>query len=337
AAVDSLGEAVATAEKTAAIDPKFSDIAEQLHTALVAAQEAVLAIRDYQEQIEADPKRLEEIEERLDLIRRLKRKYGDTIEDVIRYGSELSSKLTELEKAEERLSEIESRSNELQTQLHELCNRLTALRRKGATDFKRRVEEELSDLAMANARFEVSIEPAELGPYGADAVEFLISPNPGEPLKPLAKVASGGEISRIMLALKTVSKKPEVPVLVFDEIDAGIGGLTAQVLGEKLTALASKCQVLCVTHLPQIASKADTQIGIEKVVAAGRTIVTARKLTGEDRVIEIARMLGDDSGSAAATLHAREMLRSTSENRDDSKPISGNAHVEDCPRPSRRT
>ncbi len=336
-AVDCLSKAAATAERIAVIDPAFSSIAEQLQTALTAAQEAVLSLRNHEEQIEANPKRLEEIEDRLDLIRRLKRKYGDTIEDIIRYGSDLSNKLDELDRTEERLSEIEHKANELQTELREACDKLTNLRREGAPYFKRCVEQELADLAMESAHFEVSIEPTEPGPSGADTVEFLISPNPGEPVKPLAKIASGGEISRIMLALKTVTKRPEVPVLVFDEIDVGIGGVTAQVLGEKLASLASQCQVLCVTHLAQIASKATTQIGIEKVVSGGRTIVTAKKLTGEDRVAEIARMLGGGSGSEVATLHAREMLQSTSSDKRNSLPLRNDSTATDHPKSSGRS
>ncbi|MDH7601854.1 MAG: DNA repair protein RecN, partial [Armatimonadota bacterium] len=334
-AIDCLSEAAAAAEKTAAIDPEFSRIAENLQTALAAAQEAAIAVREYQEEIDVDPKRLDEIEDRLDLIRRLKRKYGDTIDDIIRYASDLSAKLEELDNTEERLSEMEHQANKLEAELREACERLTALRKNGAADFKKRVEQELADLAMENARFEVSIEPAEPGPSGADTVEFLISPNPGEPVKPLAKIASGGEISRIMLALKTLTKKPEVPVLVFDEIDVGIGGVTAQVLGEKLASLASQCQVLCVTHLPQIASKADTQIGIEKAVVDERTVVTARKLTGEARVIEIARMLGDDSGSEAATLHAREMLQSMLSSKRSSTTHHNDTFASDRPGESR--
>ena len=161
---------------------------------------------------------------------------------------------------------------------------------------------------MEKTRFEVGFQPAEPGPSGADAVEFLISPNPGEPVKPLAKIASGGEMSRIMLALKTVMSRAEIPVLVFDEIDSGIGGKTAQVLGEKLASLAGKCQVMCVTHLPQIASKANCHFSVDKSVKDGRTVVNVKELDGEERVSELARMLGAKDASGAAAEHAREML-----------------------------
>ena len=308
AAVDRLSAAALAAERMAEIDPSVGPIAEAVSSALYGAQEAVLAVRAYQDGIDADPSRLEQIEDRLDLIRTLKRKYGDTIEDVLRYGSKLAGKIDELAHSEERSQELESRINRLLDDLRAVCDALTELRRSAAPQFEKAVERELADLAMEKTRFEVSIQPAEPGPTGADAIEFLISPNPGEPTKSLTKIASGGEMSRIMLALKTVTRRAEVPVMVFDEIDTGIGGMTAQVLGDKLASLASRCQVLCVTHLPQVASKATAHIAVEKFVTDGRTCVRTKTLDGEDRVREIARMLGGDEASQAAALHAREML-----------------------------
>ena len=311
AAVDRLSAAASAAEKMAEINPSAAPIAEAVNSALYSAQEAVLAVRDYQDGIDADPSRLEQIEDRLDLIRTLKRKYGDTIDDVLRYGSDLAGKIDELAHSEERSQELESRIGELCEELRAVSGDLTARRKSAAPEFEKAIERELAELAMEKTRFEVSIHPAEPGPTGADAVEFLISPNPGEPTKPLARIASGGEMSRIMLALKTVTKRAEVPVLVFDEIDTGIGGMTAQVLGDKLASLASRCQVLCVTHLPQVASKATAHIAVEKLVTDGRTCVRVKTLNGEERVREVARMLGGNEGSQAAALHAREMLTAT--------------------------
>ena len=308
AAVDMLSRAAASAEKMAQIDPSVAPIAEAVNSALYSAQEAVLAVRDYQDAIDADPSRLEHIEDRLDLIRTLKRKYGDTIEDVLRYGADLAGKIDDLARSEERSQELDSRIDGLREELKAVSDGLTARRNSAAPEFEKAIERELADLAMEKTRFEVSIQPAEAGPTGADAVEFLISPNPGEPTKPLSKIASGGEMSRIMLALKSATRRAEVPVLVFDEIDTGIGGMTAQVLGEKLASLASGCQVLCVTHLPQVASKATAHIAVEKLVTDGRTRVRVKTLDGEERVRELARMLGGDEGSQAAALHAREML-----------------------------
>ena len=307
-AVDRLSEATRTADRIQGMDPSMSGLTETLNAALINAQEASATIRDYIEQVEANPERLEQVEERIELIRVLKKKYGDSIEDILVYADDLSGKLDGLTNADERTSELTGKIAEQEQRLRQICVELTALRKKASSEFEKRVERELADLAMDRTRFQVSIEPVEPGPKGADAVEFLISPNPGEPVKPLAKIASGGEMSRIMLALKTVMARAEVPTLVFDEIDTGIGGRTAQVLGDKLASLARKCQVLCVTHLPQIASKASNHFSISKVVEDGRTSVQLSVLTGEDRVGELARMLGADGSSDAATQHAREML-----------------------------
>ena len=307
-AIDRLSEAAKAADRIEGMDPSMSTLTETLNAALINAQEASMAIRDYIEQVEANPERLEQVEERIELIRVLKKKYGDSIEDILKYAEDLSGKLDGLTNADERASELAGKIAEMEQQLQMLCAKLTGLRKKASSEFEKLVERELADLAMDKTRFQVSIEPTEPGPKGADAVEFLISPNPGEPLRPLAKIASGGEMSRIMLALKTVMARSEVPTLVFDEIDTGIGGRTAQVLGEKLASLARKCQVLCVTHLPQIASKAGSHFSISKAVENGRTSVQLSVLTGEDRVGELARMLGADGTSDAATQHAREML-----------------------------
>lgn len=307
-AVDKLSEGVRIAGRIEDLDPSMSTLTEALNVALINAQEASATIRDYIDQVEANPSRLELVEERLELIRVLKRKYGDAILDILGYADELAGKLDDLTNADERSSELTGRISEVEKRLTGLCAELTAIRRQASAEFEKRVESELADLAMEKTKFHASIEPAQPGPNGADAVEFLISPNPGEPVKPLAKIASGGEMSRIMLALKTVMARSEVPTLVFDEIDTGIGGRTAQILGDKLASLAQNCQVLCVTHLPQIASKARSHFSISKVVENGRTSVQLSVLTGEDRVAELARMLGADETSDAAAQHAREML-----------------------------
>jgi DNA repair protein RecN (Recombination protein N) len=224
----------------------------------------------------------------------LKRKYGDSIDEILSYHEEIAEKIDGLENAEERSSELEGKIDATKAKLDGICAKLTDLRRKAAPKFQKAIEAQLADLAMNRTQFVVSIEPSEPGPKGADAVEFLISANPGEPVRPLAKIASGGEMSRIMLALKTVMARAEIPTLVFDEIDTGIGGRTAQVLGEKIASLALNYQILCVTHLPQIASRATHHYSVEKVVDGDRTMVAIRRLEGDDRVSEAE--------------HAREML-----------------------------
>lgn len=308
AAIDSLSSASISAERMTRFDQSIEGFVETVTQALISAQEALAVIRDYRESVEANPARLEQIEERLDAIRLLKRKYGDTIEEIIRYGDELTAKIDNLINAESRSQELNGQIDDFRAKLDVVCGKLTAIRKKSAPEFEKNVERELGDLAMGKTRFEVSISPVAPGPKGADSVEFLISPNLGEPVKPLVKIASGGEMSRIMLALKSVTKGAEVPTLVFDEIDTGIGGRTAQVLGDKLASISGKYQVMCVTHLAQIASKAATHFTVEKVVESGRSFVKVRTLQGEDRVLELARMLGGEETSAAAAQHAREML-----------------------------
>lgn len=320
AAIDGLNTASAAAEKMVLMDPSMSEFLETLNAALFSAQEALAAIRDYRDEVEANPTRLEQVEERLDLIRTLKRKYGDTIDDVLRYGAELASKVDDLANSEERSMELEARIESQRSRLTAVSGELTSLRRSAASGFHEAVEMELAELAMGKTTFEVSIRQTEPGPSGADLVEFLISPNPGEPVKPLAKIASGGEMSRIMLALKTVTAQAEVPTMVFDEIDTGIGGRTAQVLGDKLASLAGKCQVMCVTHLPQVASKAANHLSVDKLVEGGRSVVRVKKLEGEERVMELARMLGSEEGSSAARQHAREMLALANQRNSQTRP-----------------
>jgi DNA repair protein RecN (Recombination protein N) len=307
AAVDNLSAASMAVERLAETDPLAEPAVEQITSALLNAQEGLALIRGYRDEFEVNPERLEEVDERLDLIRTLKRKYGDTIEQVVSYAQDLTAKLDSIAHSEERIAELDAQIADLRESLRKTCDGLTELRRQSACEFEKAVERELAELAMEKSRFEASIEGVEPGPTGGDRVEFLISPNPGEPVKPLVKIASGGEMSRIMLALKTVMARAEVPTLVFDEIDAGIGGRTAQVLGEKLASLSRKCQVMCVTHLPQVASKAAWHAAVCKVVENGRTGVRICVLDGEERVEEIARMMGGD-GSAVAADHAREML-----------------------------
>lgn len=307
-AIDALNTAASAAEKMLVMDPSISGFVENLNSALFSAQEALSSITDYRDDIEANPDRLEAIEERLDLIRTLKRKYGDTIPEINKYADDLVAKVSDLEHIEDRSHNLDGQIETVTKSLSDVSGKLTKIRKDHRDEFQKAVESELAELAMGKTKFEVSIEPTSPGPKGADHVEFLISPNPGEPIKPLAKIASGGEMSRIMLALKTVTASSEVPTLIFDEIDTGIGGRTAQILGDKLASLAKKCQVMCVTHLPQVASKANKHYTVSKVVESGRSFVRVTELEGEERVAELARMLGGEEGSSAAAQHAREML-----------------------------
>lgn len=308
-ALDGLSQAVREIERALKFDDGLGSLLEILNTALYAADDAMREVRAYRDSVEFNPERLSQIEDRLDILKTLKRKYGEDIPAILAYRDEIGQKLTTLENAEERLAELEALEKATFAEVERCAAALTKARKKATEPFAKGIQTELKDLAMAATRFAVSVEPKEHGPGGADAVEFLISPNPGEPLKPLAKIASGGELSRVMLALKSVmSKHVAPPTLVFDEIDTGIGGRTATTLAQKLHTLSQAAQTLCITHLPQIAARGDAHFFIEKRTEKGRTTVSVLPLDGEARVQELARMLGGN-GSETVLAHAREMLQ----------------------------
>lgn len=307
AAVDLLAQAVRALEEILPIDSELQPLVESLQNALYTVQDASAELRAYRDRVEFNPERLSEVQDRLHLIRTLKRKYGDTIEAVLDYLREVTEKMERLQGGEERAEELAIALRQTEEKAQQLAAELSRLRREGARRFEQAVAQELSELAMPRARFEVKLTPKPLETDGADAVEFLIAPNPGEPPRPLSRIASGGELSRVMLAIKSVLAEVEdVPTLVFDEIDIGIGGRTAGVVGEKLHSLSRQRQILCITHLPQIASRARLHLLIEKREAEGRTVTAVTPVEGEARVREIARMLGDTGESALR--HAREML-----------------------------
>jgi len=308
-ALDALNAALAAVEHAAGLDENLAPLIETLQNAVVYAEDAARGLRVYQETVEFNPERLEEIETRLDLIRTLKRKYGETVGEIIAYGADLTAKLDDLENSEAREEELTREIANSESKLAAAAGKLTTLRKKAAVKFAAGITRELTDLGMSATKFEVAIEPQAVSSKGADKIEFLLSPNPGEPLRPLAKIASGGEMSRIMLAMKSVlAKSGAIPTMIFDEIDVGVGGRTAQTIGDKLEALAKDAQILCITHLPQIASRAATHFYIEKQVFDGRTTVSVAPLDSEGRIDEIARMLGGSRHSEAVVQHAREML-----------------------------
>ena len=308
-AYDQAASASRNLTEIARIDPSVSPWGEMLESALVQLEEVAHNLRAYAESIEYDPARLEAVIERQELIKRLKRKYGDTIEAVLQYADEAAAKLHALETQTERRAELEAELARLQESAHALCEQLSALRRDGAQRFADAVQAALRTLAMERAQFTVEVRPKPMDATGADSVEFLFSANPGEPPRPLSKIASGGEMSRVMLALKTVlADAAPVPTLVFDEIDAGIGGRTAHAVGEQIAQLAQHCQILCITHLPQIACRANHHLLIEKHTDGAATRASVQPLTGEARVQEIARMLAG-TPTETALQHARELLR----------------------------
>lgn len=308
-ALDTLSESVKALQGLAELDPQLQPLIESLQSALYQVEDASRELRAYRDAVEFSPDRLAEVEERLDLIRTLKRKYGETIDEIIACGRDLEHRLELLVHSEERSGGLENEIERLHADVMAKAEKLSELRRAGAAKFAQSVEKELNGLSMPSAAFQVAQEVCDLGPSGIDKVEFLISANPGEPPRPLAKIASGGEMSRIMLAIKSVMAAVDsMPTLIFDEIDVGVGGRTAEVIGRKLQSLASKSQVLCITHLPQIACHPGEHFCIEKAILDGRTVVRVRKLSDEERIEELARMLGGANPSGTAIQHAREML-----------------------------
>jgi DNA repair protein RecN (Recombination protein N) len=308
-------------ERAARLDRRIEPARQALLSAQAELEEAALQLRELRDRLPLDPNRLEEVEERIQLLRRLKRKYGPTLEEVLGTGERLERQMDDLEekrKERERLqADVDAAAEDLLSRALDLSER----RREAAGRMGEAVERELSLLAMAGTRFEVRFEaepdsgadPASvlgrMGPEGIDRVEFLLSPNVGEAIRPMARIASGGELSRIMLALKTIlAGNASVETVVFDEVDAGIGGGTAETVGEKLRLLSRYHQILCITHLPQIASKGSVHFQVSKGVQDQRTEASITELDPEDRVREIARLLGGRQISRKALDHAREML-----------------------------
>jgi DNA repair protein RecN (Recombination protein N) len=295
------------------VDPRWSEGGELSSQAANSLREVAERLRTYQDRIEHDPKRLEEIEDRLHLIGRLKKKFGATIEEILTALKQFEEELAGLSNREERLREIEEKLKEEQSRVRELAQKLSGERILAARSLAQAVEKELKNLRMGSTTFEVGIQRMEdeetFEPTGADHIEFVIAPNPGEDPRPLSRIASGGELSRIMLALKGIlAGVDRVPTLIFDEVDAGIGGAVAEVVGRRLSAIARHRQVFCITHLPQIAALASTHIAVEKKTEGGRTTTRAASLSDSDRVEEIARMLGGRKITSTTLQHAREML-----------------------------
>src|SRR3954469_4554289 len=304
-----LGEAERLAEAVTGTDPELDALAARVRTMRIEADDLAAELRRYVEGLEADPERLEEVEARLAQYDRLKRKHGGTVAAVLAHAERCRSELERLDNSEVALAEVEAELAKARVDERELARKLTSARRAAAPKLSKRVLAELRQLAMADAAFEISLEPREdLGRFGAERVEFAIAPNPGVPPAPLRETASGGEMSRAMLALLTASGAAGGATLVFDEVDAGIGGQTARAVGERLRALADGRQVICITHLPQIASLARRHFRIAKS-ARGQVARTSVEALGTDDLVgELVRMLGAENGDDGARKHAEELL-----------------------------
>ncbi|HAA90453.1 MAG: DNA repair protein RecN [Thermoanaerobacterales bacterium 50_218] len=310
-ASDLISQAVLKLREMVHYDPSTAGVLQELEDLQYKLDDIVRFLREYQERLDFDPERATEVEERLYQLRKLMRKYGPSLESVCAYRNQAAAELKELLSLQDRSQEVEEEYTGVLREYEQAANSLSELRHQVAKEFSAAVEEELRALGMEKARFDILWKKHQQPtPSGFDQIEFVFSPNPGEPLKPLARIASGGEMSRVMLALKVVlAEKDEIPTLVFDEIDAGIGGRTLQVVGERLARLAECKQVLCVTHSPHIAGRGQRHFYIEKVVTDEQTRTVARLLDGEERIAEIARMLGGSCEEKVTRLHAEQILK----------------------------
>jgi DNA repair protein RecN (Recombination protein N) len=308
-------EAVGTAEAAlvaqSGVDRELDRLGESARGLRVELQELAGELRGYAEAIETEPGALEQVEERLAVLERLKRKHGGTIESVLEHAEHCRREIEGIEGAGERTDELEPELTAALTKRTDLAAQLSEVRAKSARRLEKRVGAELEQLAMDGARLEVALEPHPdgFGATGQERVIFRVATNPGMPVAPLREAASGGELSRVMLALAGQAARASGATYVFDEIDAGVGGSTARAVGERLRALGEERQVLCITHLPQVASLAQTHFRIEKSVSRGQATATVERVDGDELVAEIVRMLGGSDGDEAADRHARQLLK----------------------------
>ena len=327
--LDRLKDAANALTDLAALDGSLSELQERLESSIYELEDIALQVRQYADTVEFNQGRLDQIADRLALIRKLKRRYGNTISEILAYHAEAEQKLETLQLGSEKQDALQTEIQQTIQAAQHLCTGLSAKRLHVAKHLSERIEKELRTLGMDKAEFQASVQhiPDERGPFqidgkpyafrsdGMDDVEFLIAPNVGSEARPITKIASGGEISRIMLALKTVLVQvDEIPTLLFDEIDSGIGGKVADVVGKKLKELSAFSQVICITHLPQIARFADKHFRVEKKVVDERTLITAKPLTAAEQVNEITRMYGGEE-TEIGLAHARELLSETTRKR----------------------
>jgi DNA repair protein RecN (Recombination protein N) len=304
-----LAEAERLAGAVAGVDPELDRHAGRLAELRIEAEELGRELRGYVDSLEPEPGRLQEVQERLESYERLERKHGGSVAAVLAHAERCRAERERLEQAEVATERAEAELARALAQRDELAGRLSEARRAAAPRLAECVRDELDALAMEGASFEVQLDPRdEIGPAGAERVDLLLAPNPGVPAAPIREAASGGELSRVMLALMTVAGAGESRTLVFDEVDAGVGGQTARAVGERLRALGETRQVLCITHLPQIAALADSHFRIEKSAAGETALATVDRLEGDGVVRELVRMLGAESSDGAARRHAEKLL-----------------------------
>ena len=317
--LDWLSLAMNNLEEAASLDSALKTASEPVSNSFFILEDAVSVIRDQLDALEYDPERLEMIESRLNEINQLKRKYGRTIEEIVEYGAMIEEEIETLQNRETHIVNLEKQIKSIKADLLLEARNLSELRQKNAVELTKKIEQELKALYMEKAVFEAHFhrtgldekDPGEqeIGRNGLDVMEFYLSTNPGEPLKPLSKIASGGELSRIMLALKSIfSKHQGVTSIIFDEVDTGVSGRVAQAIAEKIYQVAAGSQVLCISHLPQVAAMADTHLFIAKQIKAGRTNTSVKPLDETDKIKEISRMISGVEITDLTMEHARELL-----------------------------
>ncbi len=324
AVVGRLGRVLARLKELAGIDNTLNNPVELINSSLAQLEEATSALRHYTDRVEFDSQALEQLEDRLAEINRLKRKYSGSVEDILKIRERVEQDLAALDRGGEEIGALEQALEKTRRSAWEEAEALSNERSRVSRKIKKELEREVESLGMPKTVFDARflreegiqddppflIDGRNITEEGIDQIEFYFSPNPGEPVKPLAKVASGGELSRVMLAIKSlVLTRGDIPTLLFDEVDAGIGGSVAEMVGNKLKNVADSHQVICVTHLPQIAALANFHYVVEKEIAKGRTFTKVKKLSDRDRVSEVARMLGGIKVTDQAKRHAAEMIK----------------------------
>ncbi|ERL65567.1 DNA repair protein RecN [Schleiferilactobacillus shenzhenensis] len=317
--IDRLAEAMSALQDISHLDNQYEDMAESVANAYYSLQDVSSSLNREIDGLEYEPGRLDQVEERLATIQQLEHKYGATVPDVIAFGEKVSAELDEMNNTQGSSEELKAKLATAQTDALAAAHALSAARVAAAKQLSKDIHQQLADLYMGKAVFDVhfTVHDDQLGPTGIDAVEFYIQTNPGEKLRPLAKTASGGELSRIMLALKTIfSQADGVTSIIFDEVDTGVSGRVAQAIAEKISRISRHSQVLCITHLPQVAAMADHQVHIAKTVKNGRTMTKLTPLSGTGRVEELARMLAGTTITKLTKEHAQELLRLADQDKD---------------------
>ena len=308
-AVDLIGMASKELSDIASYDKNISEYSENIERIMYELQDISREIRDYKENISFNPYEMEEIEQRIDQINNLRRKYGNSIEDIFEYRQKIQNRLDEILNRDEKVAALKAELEKLESVLYDKAKEVSKARKKVAVDLQDVLIEELHSLNMKNVVFEVSFREIPFNQNGCDDVEFMASFNLGEDIKPIYKVASGGEMSRFMLAFKTIlADIDEIDTLVFDEIDTGISGIAAQIVGEKLSKIGKKKQVMCITHLPQIAANGHTHYRIEKNTSNNRTYTNIKELTFDERIDEIARLIAGNNITEKTIEHAHEII-----------------------------